>query len=478
MSQDDLIDLSLGAISELIRERTVSPVEVTEAIVESVERQNPTLHAFISVIAGEAMEAAHHAQAMLAAGDVRGPLQGIPLGIKDNIDTRGLATTAGSRILAEHVPQRDATVVSKLRLGGAVIVGKTNLHEFGWGGTGENPHYGTSRNPWNPTRSTGGSSGGSAAAVAARMCFGALGTDTDGSIRAPSAFNGVVGLRPTMGRVSNDGVIPLAWSMDTVGPIARTARDCWMMLGVMAGDPRAVGPTELGNRGIPRWDEGVKGLRLGIDDDYSFGGTQVDVEAAVRSAVTRLEGEGARVIPIRCDDMNVNPAAELTVIGAEASSYHQRWLRARPDDYGDDVRLQLEAGELYLATHYIQAQRYRTLLRQSVLNVLKGVDVIVSPTVGFTAVPIGETRVRVHEKSVDAMTAVMRHTGLASLTGLPAVSVPCGFATDGLPMGMQLLGRPNCEHVLLQVADAYQRMTDWHQQAPRAARASNSGKNR
>ncbi|MFI5287662.1 MAG: amidase [Candidatus Dormibacteria bacterium] len=456
-------------MSDLIRQRAVSPVEVTESVIESVERQNPRLCCFITVVAEQAVKAAQDVESLLVAGDDRGPLQGIPMGIKDNIQTNGLRTTAGSRILADNVPLQDATAVSNLREGGAIIVGKTNLHEFAWGGTSENPHYGTTRNPWDLTRSAGGSSGGSAAAVAARMCFGALGTDTDGSIRVPSAFNGVVGLRPTMGKVSNDGVVPLAWSMDTVGPIARTAKDCWLMLEVMSGGARGVMTRERGELMIPHWDDGVIDLRLGVAELYCFGEAQAEVGAALRAALTQLDGEGARVVPIRLDDVEFNVAAALTVIGAEGSSYHQRWLRTRPDEYGDDVRLQLEAGELYLATHYIQAQRYRTLLRRMVLKIFEEVDVIVSPTVGFTAVRIGETQVHVDEKAVDAMTGVMRYAGLASLTGLPAVSVPCGFADDGLPIGLQLVGRPNSEHILLQVADAYQRITDWHQRVPRAA---------
>lgn len=467
MTAEPLLELSLETAGDLIRRRELSPVDVTKAVIHNIESQESTLHAFISVAAEPAMEAAHDAERRIAGGDYRGPLHGLPIAIKDNIFTRDLVTTAGSRILADHVPTEDATVVQRLREAGAIVIGKTNLHEFAWGGTTDNPHYGQTRNPWDTSRFPGGSSGGSAVAVAARMCFGALGTDTDGSVRVPSAFNGVVGLRPTSGRVSNHNVVPLAWSMDTVGPIGRSARDCFLMLSVMAGRDAADPSTVRAAVEPPRWGEGAQGLRIAVDESYCFTELQPDVEAALRSALNVLQDLGASVVPIQLGDMAGNVAAELTVVGSEASTYHGRWLRDRADEYGDDVRLQLELGEMYLATHYIQAQRYRTLLRQSTLAILEQADVILSPSVSFTAIPVGDTRVRINsEREVHAMTAVMRYTGLASLTGLPALSVPCGFARDGLPVGMQLLGKPFAEHTLLQAADAYQSVTDWHRRTP------------
>src|SRR5207249_3993426 len=265
------------------------------------------LSAYITVCGEQAREVAQATEKMIGAGYHLGPLHGIPIAIKDNIYTRGVRTTAGSKILADFIPAEDATVTARLKRAGAVIIGKTNLHEFAWGGTTDNPHYGTCRNPWNPERFPAGSSGGSGAAVAARTCLGALGTDTGGSIRLPSSVNGIVGIRPTIGRVSNYNVVPLAWTMDTVSPMTRTVEDC--------------------------------------------------------------------------------------VVMCEPSAYHQQWLRTRAADYGADVRTLLELGEMYLATHYIQAQRYRSLLRKEFLEGFKRVDVFLTPTLPFTATPCGATEV-------------------------------------------------------------------------------------
>jgi aspartyl-tRNA(Asn)/glutamyl-tRNA(Gln) amidotransferase subunit A len=350
-----------------------------------------------------------------------------------------------------------------------VFVGKLNMHEFAWGGTSDNPHYGAVRNPWNTDRFPAGSSGGSGAAVAARMCFGAIGTDTGGSIRLPSAINGIVGLRPTYGRVSNHGIVPLAWSMDTAGPMARTVEDCALMFGAIAGHDAAdpASAHVAAHDYLGRLGDGVKGLRIGIVPGYFFHHLQPPVHAAVTAALKTLEAAGAEVVEVDIRNIHGNISAQLTIESAEPSTYHQRWLRERPDDYGADVRTLLEVGEMLLATHYLQAQRYRSLLRAEFIEAFKTVDLFLCPTLPFTATPIGAMKV-VIENGVeeDMLSAIMQYTGVPSLTGLPALAVPCGFDPDGLPVGMQLIGKPFDEATLLRVGAAYQALTDFHQKAP------------
>ncbi|MEO7115065.1 MAG: amidase [Caldimonas sp.] len=465
----ELLDLSLAEAARRIKRREISPVELVDATLERIASVNPRLAAYITVFEEQARWVAQASETMIAAGHDLGPLHGVPIALKDNVAVRGQRTTAGSRILADWLPVEDATIASRLRRAGAIFAGKLNMHEFAWGGTSNNPHYGAVRNPWNTDRFAAGSSGGSGAAVAARACFGAIGTDTGGSIRLPSAICGIVGLRPTYGRVSNHGIIPLAWSMDTAGPMARTVEDCALMFGAIAGhDPHdpasAVAPV---HDGLARLDEGVQGLRIGIVPGYFFSHLQPAVHAAVTAALKTLENAGAEVVEVDIRNIHGNISAQLTIESAEPSTYHQRWLRERPDDYGADVRTLLEVGEMLLATHYLQAQRYRTLLRNEFLEAFARVDVFLCPTLPFTATPVGAMKV-VIENGVeeDMLSAIMQYTGVPSLTGLPALAVPCGFDPDGLPVGMQLIGRPFDEATLFRVGAAYQRLTQYHLESP------------
>jgi aspartyl-tRNA(Asn)/glutamyl-tRNA(Gln) amidotransferase subunit A len=463
-----LLQLSLTEASRLIRTREVSPVELVDAALERVAQVDPTLHAFISVYE-EAREIAKASEIMRSAGHDLGALHGIPLALKDNIALKGLRTTAGSKILSNWKPDADATVASRLRSAGCIFLGKLNMHEFAWGGTSDNPHYGAVRNPWNTDLFPAGSSGGSGAAVAARMCFGAMGTDTGGSIRLPSAINGIVGIRPTYGRISNFGIIPLAWSMDTAGPMARTVEDCALMFSAIAGhDPKD--PTTAN---VPvqdyqaRLHDGVRGLRIGIVPDYFFHHLQAPVHKAVKQALKTFESLGASIVEVSIDNIHGNISAQLTTESCEPSTYHQRWLRERPGDYGDDVRTLLEVGEMLFATHYLQAQRYRALLRQEFIEAFRKVDFFVCPTLPFTATRVGAMKV-VIENGVeeDMLSAIMQFTGVPSLTGLPSLAVPCGFDDDGLPVGMQLIGRPFDEATLFQAGAAFQNATPFHLSAP------------
>jgi aspartyl-tRNA(Asn)/glutamyl-tRNA(Gln) amidotransferase subunit A len=466
-----LTSLSVLEAADLIARREVSPVELTEACLRQVERWEPRINAFITVTADEALAVARAHEQMIAAGYHLGPFHGIPIGLKDNLYTRGVRSTAGSRVLGDFVPAEDATVTARLRAAGAVIVGKLNMHEFAWGGTTDNPHYGPTRNPWDPTRFPGGSSGGSGAAVAAREVFAAIGTDTGGSVRLPSAVNGCVGIRPTIGRVSNHNVVPLAWSMDTVGPMARTVADVAAMLQVIAGHD----PQDEGSATAPVPDylaalrRDARGVRIGLVPGYFFSHLQPPVHDAVRGGIDALVAAGAQVVEVEIANIHGNISAQLTIESAEPSTYHQHWLRERPQDYGEDVRILLEMGEMYLATHYLQAQRYRTLLRHEFMAAFEQVDVFICPTLPFVATPVGAMKVVIeggHEE--DMLSAIMQYTGVPSLTGLPSMSVPCGFSPDGLPIGMQIIGRPFDEATIFRVGHAYQQLTDWHTREPQA----------
>jgi aspartyl-tRNA(Asn)/glutamyl-tRNA(Gln) amidotransferase subunit A len=470
MGATDVLNMTISEAAAQVERRTLSPVELTDAMVHRIAAVDKALNAYITVCGEEARAVAQAAEKMIGAGYHLGPLHGIPVAIKDNIYTRGVRTTAGSKILADFVPAEDATVTTRLKRAGAVIIGKTNLHEFAWGGTTDNPHYGTCRNPWNPERFPAGSSGGSGAAVAARTCLGALGTDTGGSIRLPSAVNGIVGIRSTIGRVSNHNVVPLAWTMDTVSPMTRTVEDCVLMFEAIAGydplaDHSAQVPVSDYRRELSR---GVGGLRAGLIRDYSLTHVQPAVGHTIRTAISALEALGMQVEEIAMPAIRGNISAQLTIESCEPSTYHQEWLRARAADYGDDVRTLLELGEMYLATHYLQAQRYRSVLRKEFLEGFKRVDVFLTPTLPFTATPCGATEVVIeNNQREDMLSAIMQFTGVPSLAGLPALSLPVGFDDDGLPVGMQVIGRPFDEGTLFRVGHAYQRETSWHTRAPK-----------
>lgn len=469
MIEHDVLELSLSEAARLVSTKEVSPVELVDACLGRIDSVNDKLAAYIEVYRDGARQVAKAAETMISAGHRLGPLHGVPIALKDNIGLAGLVTTAGSKILEDWRPGVDATVAERLKGSGAIIIGKTNMHEFAWGGTSANPHYGFVRNPWNTDRFPAGSSGGSGAAVAARTCYGALGTDTGGSIRLPSAINGIVGIRPTIGRVSNAGIVPLAWSMDTVGPMARTVEDCALMFNVIAGyDPRDLSSTTIPTVNYTAdLNHGVQGLRIGIVSDYFFHHLQAPVHDAVKAALDTLVELGASVIDVAIENIHGNISAQLTVESCEPSTYHQQWLRERPQDYGDDVRLLLEIGELHLATHYLQAQRYRSLLRAEFMDAFKSVDVFICPTLPFTATRIGETLVEIENGiEEDMLAAIMQFTGVPSLTGLPSLNVPCGFDLDGLPIGMQVIARPFDETTLFRVGSAFQQATDFHHRSP------------
>ncbi|MDW8008675.1 MAG: amidase [Chloroflexota bacterium] len=461
MSAQPLPVRTLAEASQALARRELSPLELTETCLRRIEALEPRLNAFITVTAEEALAEARRAQEELARGEHRGPLHGIPVAVKDLFHTAGVRTTAGSKFLARSVSREDATVVARLRQAGAVLVGKLNLHEFAFGATSVNPHYGPVRNPWDTERIAGGSSGGSGAAVAAGECLAALGTDTGGSIRIPSALCGITGLKPTFGRVSTHGVIPLAWTLDCVGPMCRTAEDCALVLSVIAGpDGRDRAAARMP---VPDYaaglDGGVRGLRIGVPREHFFQGISEEVGAAVRRALEVLSELGAEVREVSLPHMDVVPTAAGAITLVEALAYHLTWLRERPQDYGQDVRLRLEMAALYPAVAYVQAQRVRAAVIEAWQRLWQEIDLLATPTTPIVAPPLTEAE-------LSATLALIRNTNPFNVSGQPAISVPCGFDSSGLPIGLQLVGRWWDEGTLLRAAHAYQRATDWHLRLP------------
>ena len=465
----ELTGLSLRQVGDRIAAGEVSPVEVVDATLERIEALDPKLNSYVMVCAERARAAAEGAERSIAAGYGLGPMHGVPIALKDLVNVRGEVCSAGSKILSEHVPAQDATIAARLRAAGAIFVGRLNMHEFAYGVTTDNPHYGAARNPWDTDRSPGGSSGGSGVSVAARLCYGAIGTDTGCSVRLPAAFNGIAGIRPTIGRVSNYGITPLAWTLDTAGPMCRTVEDCALMLSVIAGydsNDRQTGNVPVSDYATDI-ERGLVGMRLALFEDFSLSGLQSGVESAIRAALAELESAGVEIREVPMPNLEPSISALMTVDVAEPAAYHAEWIRERPADYGSDVRALLEAGELYLASHYIQAQRYRTVLREQFVEVLRDADAILTPTVPFTAPQVGATEVRLESgEELDMISAVMRYNALPPLTGMPALSVPCGFSDDGLPVGMQLIGRAYDESTLFRIGHGYQQATDWHEREP------------
>ncbi|CAL9283659.1 amidase [Streptomyces sp. SudanB52_2052] len=447
-------ELSLARAADAIRARTLSPVELVDSVLDRVEKVDPQLEAYVTVTAERARRAAREAEQDVAAGRPRGPLHGIPMALKDLIDVAGEATTASSRVRADHRAESDSTVAARLAAAGAVLVGKTHTHEFAYGLT--TPQ---TANAWNRDRVAGGSSGGSAVAVAAGAATFALGTDTGGSIRVPSALNGVVGLKPTYGLVPRHGVTSLSWSLDHVGPITRTVEDAALVLAALAGhDPRD--PASVAASG-PVYRPGgateLTGLRIGVPRTYYFDHVAPEVEAAVRRATAELQSLGARLVEVEIPMTRYIQATQWGLMVPEATAYHERTLRTVPELYQADVRVLLEAGALMPAGDYLRAQRSRTLMRQAWGRLLEEVDVIAAPTVPATAVKAGDEAITWPDGTVEGVSdAYVRLSAPANITGVPSLSVPVGHDTAGLPIGMQLLGRPFGEPVLLRVGHAYE----------------------
>ncbi|MER6301855.1 amidase [Kitasatospora sp. NPDC001539] len=447
-------ELSITAAAEEIQARRLSPVELVDSVLQRIEQVEPHLGAYVTVAADQARRTAREAEHEAAQGRFRGPLHGIPVGLKDLIDVAGSPTTASSRVRADHRAASDSMVAARLRAAGAIVVGKTHTHEFAYGLT--TPQ---TANAWDRDRVAGGSSGGSAVAVASGAATFALGTDTGGSIRVPAALNGVVGLKPTYGLVPRHGVTSLSWSLDHVGPITRTVEDAALVLAALAGhdprDPASVAAPAVDYR--PPSDPDLTGVRVGVPRTHYFDHVDAEVAAAVHRAVAQLEALGARLVEIDIPMTRYLQATQWGLMVPEATAYHESTLRTVPELYQPDVRILLEAGELMSAGDYLRAQRARTLMRDAWARILEDVDLIAAPTVPTTAVRAGQETVTWPDGRVESVPdAYVRLSSPANITGVPALSVPVGHDSAGMPIGMQLLGRHFGERTLLRVGHAYE----------------------
>jgi aspartyl-tRNA(Asn)/glutamyl-tRNA(Gln) amidotransferase subunit A len=476
-------------IARAVHAREVSAVEVTRAHLERIARLDGRLGAFLRVDEPGALAQAAAVDGALAAGRDPGPLAGVPVGLKDLFVTRGLETTAGSKILAGWIPPYDGTAVARLREAGAILVGKLNMDEFAMGSSNENSAFGPCRNPWDLSRVPGGSSGGSAAAVAAGLCAIALGTDTGGSIRQPASLSGCVGLKPTYGRVSRYGVVAFASSLDQVGPFGRTAEDVALALEAIAGhDPLDATSVDAP---VPRYRDqcgaaasDIRGLRVGVPEEFFAAGLDAGVEKLVRAAIAKLEALGAGIVPVSLPHTEYAVATYYLVATAEASSNLARYdgvryglrasgadlndmyCRTRAAGFGDEVKRRIMLGTYalragYYDAYYLRAQKVRALIRKDFTDAFAGCDVIATPTSPVAAFKLGE-----RTSDPLAMYLADIYTISCNLAGIPGLSVPCGLLDGRLPVGVQLLGRPLDEGTLLRVAAAYQRATDFHTRRP------------
>jgi len=465
-SESELAFLSIEQAARLLRRREISPVDLVEAALARIEQASSKLNVFLTVLADWARGQAKKAESEIRRGRARGPLHGIPVSLKDNFATRGIRTTAGSKILAGWIPDADSDAAKSLAQAGAILLGKTNMHEFAYGITGENPHYGPSRNPWAPDRISGGSSGGSAVAVATGMGFGSFGTDTGGSIRVPSALCSLVGLKPTFGLVSTAGVVPLGASFDHVGPIARSVTDACILLEALDGKyPRGEKRPDYRKlrAGRPRR------FRAGVPKQLYFDRVDHEVRELVEGAVKRFESLGARVEEVSLPRLEHGVEQATNLIVAEASAYHesQGYFPARAAEYGDDVRGHLEYGHKVLAVDYLRGLSARREIVEDFEAAFERVDVILAPTSPIPAPPVGESQVRIAGQRETATRAeLLRFTRPSNLSGMPALSIPCGFTRAGLPVGLQLMGPRWGEARLLSIALAYEEATEWHKRHP------------
>jgi aspartyl-tRNA(Asn)/glutamyl-tRNA(Gln) amidotransferase subunit A len=483
-----LHDLTACEAATQVRRRAVSATELVRAVLARAEATEPAVGAYITLAAESALAEATEIDRRIAAGDDPGPLAGVPIGLKDIICTRGLRTTAGSHILERFVPAYDATVTERLRRAGAIVVGKLNCDEFAMGSSTENSALGVTRNPWDGTRVPGGSSGGSAAAVAARSCLASLGTDTGGSIRLPASFCGVTGLKPTYGRVSRYGVVAYASSLDQVGPLARDVADTALVFEAIAGhdprdstsSPRPVAPIAL--------DGDVRGLRLGLPKEYFVEGMQPDVDRAVRTAIASLERQGAVIEPVSLPHTEYAVGTYYLVATAEASSnlarydgvryglrveapgtaVQEMYAQTREAGFGTEVKRRIMLGTYalsagYYDAYYLKALQVRALIARDFAHVFERCDAIVAPVAPTTAFGIGEL---IDDPLTMYLSDIL--TISVNLAGLPGMSVPCGFDPAGLPIGLQVIGKPFDEPTLFRIAAAYERTADWHRKAPPA----------
>jgi aspartyl-tRNA(Asn)/glutamyl-tRNA(Gln) amidotransferase subunit A len=464
MDRTDIPYISATELAEFIRKREISPIEAVEAYLERIESLNGKLNAFLTVCRDEALEAAQEAEQALSRGNYLGPMHGIPVAVKDQVYTKGIRTTLGSPVFADFVPDEDATVIAKLKAAGAILLGKLNMTEFGT--TGFSHQFETPRNPWDLERYTGGSSSGSGAATAGFLCATSLGEDTGGSIRGPAAWCGLVGLRPSWGRVSRYGVKPGSWSMDTIGPISRTVEDCALTLQTIAGyDPK---DPYTWNSPVPDYlralDGNIRGVKVGVVQELMYSpAVEEEVRHATMGAVTLLAELGAVIEEVSIP-LGIHARTISTGLRVEAPATYWELLRNRLQEIGHDNRIGYLVGSILPAQAYYKAQRLRALLRQQVLEALERVDVLALPTAGIAAPKVEPDPIVDSKEKANRNSAVL--TPMFSLASVPALSICCGFTSENLPIGLQIGGKPFDEETVLKVAYAYEQNTPWRDRKP------------
>ena len=461
MASSDLLSSTISELAPRIRSGEISPVELTEAALAHAETIHQALNTFITLLPEQAMNQAREEEAAIARGEYKGPLQGIPIGLKDNLATAGIRTTLGTKVLADYFPDEDAEVAVRCRAAGAVILGKENMEEFAAGATSNNPHFGAVRNPWGTEHVPGGSSGGGGANVAAEVTFASLGTDLGGSVRLPGAFCGVVGLKQTFGRVSQRGLLVTSYNGDHIGPMTRSVADSAIVLQVIAGhdplDPSSVPvPVPDYSAGLGK---GVRGLRMGVPSNHYFENLDPEVEEATSRAVAALEELGAISVPIDLPMMKYIGAVRMAAM-SDAIVTHEQFLRSNREDYGPDVLYRTLGGQFVLGHHYSKAMKAQRLIQEDYARVLQDVDFIVTPTTPFCAPRIDAEYVEhlgeSHRVRGPGSGLVSRNTSPLNTTGHPAISVPCGLNSSGLPIGLQFIAAGFREDLLFQVAETYE----------------------
>ena len=462
MAVADFMRLGISDVVGLIRTGQLSPLALVQSCLDRIESLNPALNTYLTVMADAALAAAKVAEQAVTAGDALGPLHGVPVALKDNCEVAGVRMTGGTPFLRGHIAPADAEIVSRLRQAGAIILGKLNMHEWAIGGTTRNPHYGPCHNPWDPTRIPGGSSGGSGAAVAADLALITVGTDTGGSVRIPAALNGVCGLRPTMGRISNRGVIPVSWTFDTVGPLARRAEDIARVLQVLAG----YDPHDLTSRDQPtgnylaELNDSVTGWRVGLLGGHFQTEPQPAVVTLVTQAARVFEELGTHVEEVELDGAEGTIERASKMLLADAAAFHQARLAERAEGFGSDVRTRLQIGAQVSGSQYVLARQEQRRWQRQLKQTFERYDLLLAPTCGIPAPLIEES------EGVQTTRLLTRFTYPFSLAQLPVLSVPCGFTQGPLPVGMQLIAPAWAEASILRAAQAYQQVTDWHLRRP------------
>ncbi len=464
-----MLDRGLVEIADAIASKEVSSEEVTQACLDRAERVGPEINCFIEIRAEDALRRAREADAALARGVAPGPLHGVPLAHKDMFYRAGEISACGSKIRRDFVAPDTSTVLTKLDAAGALHIARLNMAEFAFGPSGHNEHWGHNRNPWNRDYITGGSSSGSGAAVAARVVFGALGSDTGGSVRLPATICGVVGLKPTSGLISRHAILPVSFTMDTVGPLTRTVRDCARLTRVIAGHDANDPSTD--RSAVPDYEatlaRGVKGLKIGVPTNYFYDVASDEVRSILDKSLKVFEELGAEIVSVDVTDLERVARLANVVMTSEAATIHGKWVRERPQDYSDQVRSRIELGFYIPATRYLEALDARgRMLAAFCEAVFSKVDVLHTPGIPFASPTIAETDVGASASMAEMIASLSWCTRPFNYLGVPALSVPCGFTANGLPMGFQLAGRPFSEARLFATGHAYQEATEWHARAP------------